>query len=69
VVRNSIAYVGMYKVNEKDGTLDWDIKNSTFPNIKGVGKRNVKIAGDEMSLSNPSATAGGSNHQVWKRVK
>jgi hypothetical protein len=29
----------------------------------------VKISGDEMHLSNPAATVGGRNEQVWKRVK
>jgi hypothetical protein len=69
VVHNSIAYYGTYKVNEKDGTMEWDIQNSTFPNNKGVGKRVVKITGDQLSLVNPGATAGGTNNQVWKRAK
>jgi hypothetical protein len=69
VIRNSIAYYGTYKVNEKDATLDWNIEHSTFPNNKGSGKRSVKFSGDQMTLTNTGATAGGTNVFVWKRAK
>jgi hypothetical protein len=69
VVQNSIAYYGTYKVNEKDGTLEWNIEHSTFPNNKGTGKRAVKFSGDQMTLTNTGATAGGTNVFVWKRAK
>jgi hypothetical protein len=69
VIHNSIAYYGTYKVNEKDSTLEWNIEKSTFPNNVGTGKRMVKFSGDEMTLTNTSATAGGTNVFVWKRAK
>lgn len=69
VVHNSIAYFGTYKVNE-DGTMDWKIEQSTFPNQLGrPAKRTVKISGDQLTLTNPGATAGGTNVFVWKRAK
>jgi hypothetical protein len=43
VVRNSLAYVGTYKVNETDGVLEWDVRQSTYPNVRGLGKRIVKV--------------------------
>jgi lipocalin-like protein len=67
VIHNSIAYYGTYKVN-KDGTLEWNIERTTFPNNKGPGKRTVKLSGDEMAISNAGATAGGTNYFVWKRA-
>jgi hypothetical protein len=69
VVHNSIAYYGTYKINEKDGTLEWNIEHSTFPNNKGTGKRSVKFSGDQMTMTNTGATAGGTNVFVWKRAK
>ena len=69
VVQSSIAYYGTYKTNPKDGTLDWNIEHTTFPNNKGMGKRSVKFSGDEMTMSNTGATAGGTNVFVWKRAK
>ncbi|MDQ5850017.1 MAG: lipocalin-like domain-containing protein [Pseudomonadota bacterium] len=69
VVHSSIAYYGTYKVNQKDGTLEWNIEKTTFPNNKGLGKRQVTLSGDQMSLTNPGATAGGTNYFVWKRAK
>jgi hypothetical protein len=69
VVHNSIAYFGTYKLND-DGTMDWKIEQSTFPNQLGrPAKRQVKISGDELTLTNPGATAGGTNIFVWKRAK
>ena len=69
VVQNSIAYYGTYKVNEKDGTLEWNIEHSTFPNNKGMGKRALKFSGDQVAITNTGATAGGTNVFVWKRAK
>ena len=69
VIHNSIAYYGTYKVNPKDGTLEWNIEHSTFPNNKGLGKRSVKVSGGQMTMTNTGATAGGTNVFVWKRAK
>lgn len=69
VVHSSIAYYGTYKVNEKDAMLEWNIDYSTFPNNVGMGKRSVRLKGDELELTNPGATAGGTNHFAWKRAK
>jgi lipocalin-like protein len=69
IVQNSIAYYGTYKLNEKDGSLEVNIEQSTFPNNIGQGKRMVKVAGDELTLTNPGPTAGGINRFVWKRAK
>jgi hypothetical protein len=67
VVRSSIAYYGTYKVS-KDGSLEWNIERTTFPNNRGPGKRTVTLSGDEMSIANAGATAGGTNYFVWKRA-
>ena len=69
VLRNSIAYYGTYKLNEKDGTMEWNIEHSTFPNNRGPAKRSVKLSGDTMTMTNPGAMAGGMNVVTWKRAK
>jgi len=69
VVRDTVASVGTYKINEKDGSLEWHVEHSTYPNSRGAGKRTVKLSADEMTVSNPSAVVGGRNDQVWKRAK
>jgi len=71
VVQNSTAYYGTYKANDKDGTLELNIDQATYPNWTGMAqKRTVKFAGDELRVANPvSATGGAGAELVWKRAK
>lgn len=71
VVQNSTAYYGTYKANDKDGTLDLNINQATYPNWTGMAqKRTVKFAGDELRIANPTSATGGAGAElVWKRAK
>ena len=71
VVQGSIAYFGGYSVasgNEQAVTLHTE--GSTFPNWDGQDqKRLMTVSGNEMKLINQATAIGGTNYQVWKRVK
>jgi Lipocalin-like domain len=72
VVQGSIAYFGTYTVAiEKEETVvTLHIEGSTFPNWDGQDqKRFCLVVGDEMKVTNPIATIGGTNYNVWKRAK
>lgn len=71
VVQGSVAYFGSYAVaSEKDNIVNMKIDGCTFPNWVGdTQKRIMIVKGDEMSLTNPTAAVGGTNHLIWKRVK
>jgi hypothetical protein len=70
VVQGSIAYFGKYTVDEKGQTLNLFIEGSTFPNWDGENqKRSLTLIGDELKITNPTASVGGTNYQVWKRAK
>lgn len=70
VVQGSVAYFGSYAVaSEKDNVVNMKIDGCTFPNWVGDTQKRVMIVkGDEMSLTNPVAAIGGTNHLIWKRV-
>jgi len=71
VVQGSVAYFGTYKVvNEKDRIVGLHFEGSTFPNWDDQDQtRIINIVGDEMRSTNPTATIGGTNFSVWKRIK
>ncbi len=69
VVQRSIAYFGTYSVNEADKSYTAQIEGSTFPNWTGATQtRTVAIAGDELTIGNPAASAGGKIDTKWKRA-
>ena len=70
VVQGSIAYFGIYTVNEADHTINFHIERCTFPNWDGTDqKRSVTITGDEMKYTNTAASGGGKAELVFKRAK
>jgi hypothetical protein len=71
-VLGSLAYYGTYAVNEKDQIIDMNVDASTYPNFNGSKQnRRFALAGDELTLTNPSPSGGGGAAavQIWKRVK
>jgi hypothetical protein len=69
VVQGSIAYFGTYTVDEADKSYTTQVEAATFPNWAGVTqKRKVTISGDELTIGNPAASAGGVIETKWKRV-
>ena len=71
VVAGSIAHFGSYTVDEKDTSLNFNVKTSTFANWDGtIQKRVFTVSSDELKYTNPAGSAGGGRVDlVWKRVK
>jgi hypothetical protein len=69
VVQGSIAYFGTYTVDAADKSYTTRIEGSTFPNWTGLTqKRMVAISGDDLTISNPAGSGGGTAVSMWKRV-
>jgi len=71
VVQGSIAYFGTYSVDEAAKTINLKLESSSFANQLGMAthKRVItSLTADELKYANPTATAGGQIHQVWKRA-
>jgi hypothetical protein len=70
VVQGSIATFGTYKVDEAKKAYTLKFEGSTFPNRVGTEEtRPFSIAGDELKITNPSTSVGGSSEIVYKRAK
>ena len=70
IVKGSIAYFGRYTVDEKEQSVTQTMTGSTFPNWDGQSqKRFYKVVGDEMRVTNPTSSVGGTNYLVFKRGK
>ena len=71
VVQGSIAFFGTYTAgSEKENIVNMRIEGSTFPNWDGQEqKRIMVVTGDEIKMTNPVPSVGGTNHLIWKRVK
>jgi len=69
-VVQSIAYFGTYGLDEKQRMMNLHIEAGTFPNGEGTEqKRLIAFSGDELTVTNPAAGAGGTTKIVWKRIK
>jgi len=71
ILRGMIAYFGTYTFNEAVKMLTIKIENVSFTNWEGVEqKRLVSVAGDVMTVTNPTVSSGaGVAKIVWKRAK
>ncbi len=71
VVQGSFAAYGTYAVaSAKEHLVNLHMEASTFPNWDGQDqKRVMTVKGDEMRVTNPTATIGGVAFVVWKRAK
>jgi hypothetical protein len=57
-------------VNEKEHAVKVHIEGSTFPNWDGQDqKRTWIVKGDELIITNPTASVGGVAHVIFKRAK
>jgi hypothetical protein len=70
-VQGSLAYYGSYAVaSEKEHAVNLHIEGSTFPNWDGQDQKRVwTVKGDELRVTNPTATIGGAAYVIWKRAK
>ena len=70
VVLGSSAHFGTYTVNEKEGYFSIHPEAATFPNWVGVDqKRFFSISKDELKITNPSGSRGGTSTLILKRAK
>ena len=70
VVQGSIGTFGTYTVDETKKTYTLKFEGSSFPNRVGAEQtRPFTIAGDELKVTNPSTTVGGSSDIIYKRAK
>jgi lipocalin-like protein len=69
IVHGSIGYFGSYTSNEADKSMTLQIEGATFANWVGTSqKRTYTISGDDMQLTNPTASGGGTAKVVLKRA-
>jgi hypothetical protein len=69
VVHGSIAYFGTYMVDEADKSYTTRVEGSTFPNWTGLSqKRMVVISGNDLTITNPAGSGGGTAESKWTRV-
>ena len=69
IVHGSLGYFGTYTTNLADHSVTVHIEGATFPNWVGTSqKRTYTISGDEMQLTNPTASGGGTAKIVLKRA-
>ncbi len=65
----SIAYFGTYMVDEADKSYTTRVEGSTFPNWTGLAqKRMVVISGNDLTITNPAGSGGGTAVSKWTRV-
>jgi hypothetical protein len=71
VVQGTTSNFGKYSVDEVKKTFTVQFEGSAYPNLEGtVQTRAFTITGDELRVTNPSPTVGGSPSQlVYKRAK
>jgi hypothetical protein len=71
IVQGSLAHYGSYAVvSEKEHTVNMRVEGSTFPNWDGQDQKRVWIVkGDELSVTNPTASVGGVAYVIWKRAR
>jgi len=70
VVVGSLAHFGTYSVNEKEGSFSVHPEAGTFPNWVGIGqKRFFSISKDELKITNPSGSRGGTTTLILKRAR
>lgn len=71
VVQGSSATFGTYTVeSDKEQTVNLHIEGSSFPNFDGQDQKRIMIVtGDELKVTNPTATIGGTNYAIYKRAK
>lgn len=68
VVQSIISGFGAYTVDGDTVTIKWVA--SSYPNRAGTSeKRTYKIAGDQMTAVNPTASSGGTSYQTFVRAK
>jgi lipocalin-like protein len=71
LMTESIAYYGMYTVNEAERVAILHLEASTFANQIGTDQKLMitSLTADELKYNNSAAKSGVQVHQVWKRAE
>jgi len=70
VVLGSNCHFGKYLVNEKEGSFSVHPEAGTFPNWVGIDqKRLFSVSKDELTITNPSGSRGGTSTLILKRAR
>jgi hypothetical protein len=69
IIQGSIAYFGTYSVVDK--VIIQKLEGGTWPNWTGTEQKRpiLSLTGDDMKLSTPAASIGGTAEAAYKRVK
>ena len=69
VVQGSIAYFGTYSVVDK--VIIQKVEGGTWPSWIGTDQKRpiISFAGDDLKLTNPGRSAGGTSESTYKRIK
>jgi len=69
IVQGTIAYFRTYTVVDK--VIIHKLEGSTWPNSAATDQKRpiISLTGDEMKLSNPAASVGGTAEATYKRIK
>jgi hypothetical protein len=69
IVQGSIAYFGTYSVVDK--VIVEKVEGGTWPNWVGTEQKRpiISLTGDELKLSTPAASIGGTAENTYKRIK
>jgi Lipocalin-like domain len=68
--QGTFTYFGTYTISEPDRTLNIHVVGSSFPNWTGTDqKRTFAVSADELKLTNPVASTGGTTEVVSKRAR
>jgi len=69
IVHGSLGYFGTYTTNEAEKSFTVKIEGATFPNFVGTSQtRGYAISGDELRITNPTASGGRPATVVLKRA-
>ncbi len=72
IVQGSIAYFGMYSVNEAEKVISIQLGGSTFANLLGGGGQKkiiTSLTAEELKFINPRTPSGATLEVGWKRAK
>jgi hypothetical protein len=67
--QGTCTYFGTYTVSEPEHTISIRVVGSSFPNWGPNQKRTFAVSEDELTLTNPVASTGGTTEVVWERTK
>lgn len=70
VAQGILSFFGTYTVDDAGIAITMRIVSSSFPNNNNLDqKRTMILTGDELTLTNPAGSSGGTGESKWTRLK